>query len=953
MIDEDGWTTIRPRRRQKQEKPVSFEQTPQVIPSSPFENVQDFSVSLAMLSRSMDELLILSRNSETRQEQLLSFLDRYRHELLKNKSQGRRESLPANLHFLPNLEYIQDLPSVPLPSLNPPIYFSSPAVAPASERADHTVWSPVSMFTSSLWADLPMRRTRSTSWTSTTMPTSHPERMAFSPPGRRRHLTTTDLASDLEKKQQKAQEIRDMVLQMRAQKTKYNTNKAQAVLDRNRSQEEQRKQLKEKLQEKLQKAEQQREERLRSIKIKSKEEDQKLKDVNLNSQQKQIQIKEKLEEKLQRAEQQREEHLRIIQHKKKEDDLKREEVQTNNTQHMEAKKQEAMQKFEDAESRRNDMTLAKMKKLQDVTAMQDAAHERRKQQEEEKLRKIEQEQEKRTNAVAKAEALKAKKVAQSQGRLKRIQDAQISKQAEEEEMRRERQEKLSEKLEQGSMRKFEQIQQVKEKAAAANHNAKIVASRVQASRKTPEKSLSFFIASEDTQQSVGFSSETKQVLQKLKDQIKQQNKSYNPPSVQIVNDKLRKLLLSVDSKVEQFTKQESSTLGLDQGLEKINKLLKTLEPLMLNQVMPMLGDFICALGFDSLKPIRTQLLLLQIIFRATEHKSNGEHITRACLLPHLIEQLAHVLNMHGVVQCWMEPATLIMKSINNCLAHTAGELYYKYAIESGILEQLVAIFTHLHAPVELGPDVSFIEQCLQFLESMTRNDSSIFDTEHSEYQQLVIQRFTDNNLIGVVTLLDALLLFKDGTCRVQPDAVLEDVWLQMSLNCFKMLNHLCQIDLNQVQSLLSDSGMCAELFHLMFFWLQYHTIAAQKQLKLQRECLSELLLLLGRVCLDNHANTAMVRLGLGDPLIKRLVQLPFEYFCNPVLQSVLLPTLVVLCVGEDDVNRLIVEDEMSMLFLKMYIANVQDNRVQQHSDKRMHLSQRLRPATVQQALELS
>lgn len=66
-----------------------------------------------------------------------------------------------------------------------------------------------------------------------------------------------------------------------------------------------------------------------------------------------------------------------------------------------------------------------------------------------------------------------------------------------------------------------------------------------------------------------------------------------------------------------------------------------------------------------------------------------------------------------------------------------------------------------------------------------------------------------------------------------------------------------------------------------------------------------------------------MRLGLSNPLIKRLAQLPFQYFLQPRYQNVLFPTLIILCMGEEDMNRIIIQDEMSLEFMKMFIETTQ------------------------------
>ena len=97
----------------------------------------------------------------------------------------------------------------------------------------------------------------------------------------------------------------------------------------------------------------------------------------------------------------------------------------------------------------------------------------------------------------------------------------------------------------------------------------------------------------------------------------------------------------------------------------------------------------------------------------------------------------------------------------------------------------------------------------------------------------------------------------------------------------------------------------------------------------------------------------MVRLGLADPLIIRLVQLPMTYFLQPQHQHVLFPTLIILCLdSSDEVNRLIIEDELSLSFLRLYVENVRRGIFESPSDNRMLLEKRIPESNLDSAMRL-
>lgn len=124
---------------------------------------------------------------------------------------------------------------------------------------------------------------------------------------------------------------------------------------------------------------------------------------------------------------------------------------------------------------------------QSTQAMQAAALERRKQQEELRRQRQASFDLRRKETEVKKELAKqqkdADKNAHKQQKLRRIEELRILKQSEEEVFRKE----LEVKLEMGTKRKEEQMRQVREKAAAANEQARARAELIHASRKTPDR----------------------------------------------------------------------------------------------------------------------------------------------------------------------------------------------------------------------------------------------------------------------------------------------------------------------------------------------------------------------------------------------------------------------------------------------------------------------------------
>eukprot|EP00965_Chrysotila_dentata_P042346 1404820-Pleurochrysis_carterae.AAC.3 len=99
--------------------------------------------------------------------------------------------------------------------------------------------------------------------------------------------------------------------------------------------------------------------------------------------------------------------------------------------------------------------------------------------------------------------------------------------------------------------------------------------------------------------------------------------------------------------------------------------------------------------------------------------------------------------------------------------------------------------------------------------------------------------------------------------------------------------------------------------------------AADARLKASevRGLLHEVLLLLGIFTLGCPKNSEMLRWRWGShpTMLHRLCRLPFNYFCEPKLRVVLLPTLLCGCF-EDATNLRILSSELSLLHLSRFLS---------------------------------
>jgi hypothetical protein len=63
------------------------------------------------------------------------------------------------------------------------------------------------------------------------------------------------------------------------------------------------------------------------------------------------------------------------------------------------------------------------------------------------------------------------------------------------------------------------------------------------------------------------------------------------------------------------------------------------------------------------------------------------------------------------------------------------------------------------------------------------------------YAQLVLEQFTETNLVGVITMLDSILLFSGNAA----DTATSLHWIAISHRLFHLINGLCKLDLKATQ----------------------------------------------------------------------------------------------------------------------------------------------------------
>ncbi|KAL2914641.1 hypothetical protein HK105_205779 [Polyrhizophydium stewartii] len=864
---------------------------------------------------------------------------------------------------------------------------------------------------------------RSTSWTSPPLarPFDYSPRRLLSPPITKQTLDP----SELERKQAKAQELRESFQSLKAEKLRSRSDKVQAVKERKMDQSRK--------------------------------------------------LKESIEEKLVKAERLRESRLKSIQTKAKDENAKRDEITFITALNTENKKIEVKQRHQETEARLQELEGERLRKMSEVAAMQEAALERRRLQEQERLAKLAREEERKREAEAKKDEERKQReeqrIANKTEKLKRLEAFKSSKEAVVSQMRRE----LDERLEKGIRRKDEQLQQVKEKAAAANHNARAVADRVNAIRRTPEKHMQTDEdgdATPDEPSSLGAGPSTprtaptgaqapslspprglpdnrrgapsphlilapttsdasdtspskrkaeKRRLKRVRQKVHEASEMfmYFPPTELGDVDKISKefrqqtarLANMLRQRIQQQQQQQpqpQQPQQPDASTEFSNEIQSAIDAIEIERELQALLDLltsgtsqvaVCASGLlgllveaccgvdarsMSLLPQSTICLGLEVAQCAAALPATVEYLLRSSdlLSLRMVEQLSRVVPKCAVLpETAMPVASRLFDLLSTCLEHesanaqTAGvqEDLVEAIVHLGVVEKLRAVYLVVHGPVL--PETSlatFLRQSCRFVEAVSSPRlAGIAGRPFYERKQLrphansLASVFGQSDLCGLVTMLDSVLLFKVGNARTAAEESLPIVCIEIAAAILRTLNNICALDLCMVQSVLAAHGLSTECFHLILFWIQYWdkwsptargAFAAnaagvsqdQERGLLLDELLRELLVFLGNICLDNPKLAEMARLGStqGPVMLRRLCLLPPRYFIEPTRQQALLPTLIVLT-AHDDVNRLILEEEVSeqmlALFLQRHARRADEPKAGgAHMSLAMRLPERLR-----------
>lgn len=140
------------------------------------------------------------------------------------------------------------------------------------------------------------------------------------------------------------------------------------------------------------------------------------------------------------------------------------------------------------------------------------------------------------------------------------------------------------------------------------------------------------------------------------------------------------------------------------------------------------------------------------------------------------------------------------------------------------------------------------------------------------------------------------------------------ITIELATLSVKLLNQMIVLDLNVIQGLLGEDSSSLQLRHIASYLIWYLTTHKHDDL------LHEIILLIGYYTVLNQENQMKIELGTSPTIIQQLCNLPFNYFSDKKLISILFPTLICCCFNNEK-NKSVLTSELSSDMLASFISD--------------------------------
>ncbi|ORX86356.1 hypothetical protein BCR32DRAFT_265046 [Anaeromyces robustus] len=735
------------------------------------------------------------------------------------------------------------------------------------------------------------------------------------------------------------------------------------------------------LKEKLENADKLRMDMLNKRIEKSKVKTQKINELKLKRQTSDKDLMKQIQKKQEEAAKKRRVHINTIKHKAKDENQKSNEIVFIQAMSLEHKKTEVIRRQEESIARKEKIDQTKLEKITKMNELQKINNERRKLLNETRAQKVKTQHEKKWKINKRREVEKKlnnllNKRLISEQQTKRINEFKNNLIIEEEELRKE----INNKVEMASKRHAEQIELVKEKAAAVIKHSKTIAEHEglyhndedDELNDSPNIDLPIVTINKDVRK------RNKIHKKEFIKMIQEKNKKEKNKSIKIENINDKKLNETIIEKINEISehfnnyniKEENPKEKLKQLNNDINYLSNISEKfrneiIQSNILLTILNSCLKTEDIKWIFPLKClsfinhnymdDILFKSIINSETSTLFNMINVQSRILL--LLEstkesddQLIPMIDLINISSIIFKIIAMILDYIE--YDNDLHILTVKYLLNTSVFKPINIKFNikELYSKGSPLNDFYYYASVFYFKASFIN-----YSWKKPIYEKFCIKddisyfSYSNNEIINdFIIMMDSLLLYKG--CSHSVTSKLSNKMLEISLNVLKTLNNITALNSNSIKTLLNIEIMQNQLFHFVSFWLDYWfmwvypalteenefnltTIKNENEDKnsinfktgsLLTQILHELILTIGYFCLYSKETKNILRLGQRPVILQKLINLPLQYFIHPHYYEILFPTLIISCYNEPN-NLRVLQDNFSNDYLTQYLENELNN----------------------------
>ncbi|CAL4114157.1 unnamed protein product, partial [Meganyctiphanes norvegica] len=238
-----------------------------------------------------------------------------------------------------------------------------------------------------------------------------------------------------------------------------------------------------------------------------------------------------------------------------------------------------------------------------------------------------------------------------------------------------------------------------------------------------------------------------------------------------------------------------------------------------------------------------------------------------------------------------------------------------YCVSVGLADKVTWYFSHVQGPVD--NDLGVMEVILAAMVLISALAKTLSCRMLPDDPTQLIGTLHVTEMCGVISLLYGLLLHSGGRSSAAiatSPTKLSTTTQAITLSGSDLLHNLANLDLTMFQAVLGSEGISLELRHIASYLLWYCSHWTEQQI------LHNFIALVGFFTINNRENQMVIQSGEMPSVLQQLCDLPWPYFSEPHLTTVLFPTLLACCTDNDQ-NMHILQQEMSFQVLEDFLKN--------------------------------